>query len=71
MKKHSDKGSDAGELDAFSSATEMLQALRQRHISAVELLDLHFSWGKSSVVSVPRRVMSRGIPFVVEVGQVE
>jgi len=28
-------------LDAFASATEMLHALRARHISAVELLELH------------------------------
>lgn len=41
MKKHPDKSSDASKLDGFSSATEMLQALRQRRISAVELLDLH------------------------------
>lgn len=28
-------------LDAFATATEMLAALRARHVSAVELLDLH------------------------------
>jgi amidase len=41
MKGRSDKSSSAGKLDAFSSATEMLLALRQHHVSAVELLDLH------------------------------
>jgi amidase len=41
MKNRSGKSSDAGKLDAFSSATGMLQALRQHHISAAELLDLH------------------------------
>ena len=45
MKKQSDKGSDAGKLDAFSSATDMLRALRRHHVSAVELLDLHLLMG--------------------------
>jgi len=30
-----------GTIDGFSTATEMLRALRDRHVSAVELLDLH------------------------------
>lgn len=41
MESHSDRQSGASELDGFSSAAEMLQALRQHRISAVELLDLH------------------------------
>jgi len=32
-----------GHVNTFSTATEMLQALRARHISAVELLDLHLN----------------------------
>jgi amidase len=33
--------SNTDQLDGFASATAMLRALRQRHISAVELLELH------------------------------
>lgn len=41
MEKHSNTSSDTSQLDGFSPATEMLLALRERRISAVELLDLH------------------------------
>ena len=38
MKDHRHTGSVINQVDGFSSATEMLHALRQRQISAVELL---------------------------------
>ena len=41
MTDHPNTGKDTGQIDGFSSATEMLQALRQRQLSSVELLDLH------------------------------
>lgn len=41
MTDHPDTGEDTGQIDGFSSATEMLQALRQGQLSSVELLDLH------------------------------
>lgn len=41
MGQHQNMGNGARRLDGFSSATEMIQALGQRQISAVALLELH------------------------------
>ncbi|MCP4516157.1 MAG: amidase, partial [Delftia sp.] len=41
MKGHQNAGRDSSQVDAFSSATDMLHALRQGQLSAVELLELH------------------------------
>lgn len=41
MTDHPNTSEGASQIDGFSSATEMLQALHQRQLSSVELLDLH------------------------------